>query len=313
MIYQTILNVELRQFNKINKVYQNLIQNIQKKVIGNEFKIKISVATILSGGHILIEDLPGTGKTTFAKSLTSAMNLKFKRIQFTSDLLPSDIVGYTFLKKDEFVINKGPIFTNIVLADELNRASPKTQSAFLESMEEKTVTIDKETFKLPEPFSVIATQNPSDLSGTSLLPESQLDRFTISFSLEELNKDQRIKLLKNQEEILDDKSDFKFEENIKEIKSVNINDNVIEYLDSISEFIKNNYNNTHISPRCLKQTINLAKSLCLINSSEYVTYQEIKDVVPYVLRHRLNIVEKNEFFNFIKNEILNKVPLPDDK
>ena len=313
MIYQTVLNVGLKQFNKINKVYQNLIQNIQKKVIGNEFKIKISVATILSGGHILIEDLPGTGKTTFAKSLTSAMNLKFKRIQFTSDLLPSDIVGYTFLKKDEFVINKGPIFTNIVLADELNRASPKTQSAFLESMEEKTVTIDKETFKLPEPFSVIATQNPSDLSGTSLLPESQLDRFTISFSLEELNKDQRIKLLKNQEEILDDKSDFKFEENIKEIKSVNINDNVIEYLDSISEFIKNNYNNTHISPRCLKQTINLAKSLCLINSSEYVTYQEIKDVVPYVLRHRLNIVEKNEFFNFIKNEILNKVPLPDDK
>ena len=294
-------------------MYQNLIQNIQKKVIGNEFKIKISVATILSGGHILIEDLPGTGKTTFAKSLTSAMNLKFKRIQFTSDLLPSDIVGYTFLKKDEFVINKGPIFTNIVLADELNRASPKTQSAFLESMEEKTVTIDKETFKLPEPFSVIATQNPSDLSGTSLLPESQLDRFTISFSLEELNKDQRILLLKNQQEILDAKSDFKFEENIEEIKSVNINDNVIEYLDSISEFIKNNYNNTHISPRCLKQTIGLAKSLSYLNSSAYVTYQEIKDVIPYVLRHRLNITEKKEFFNFMKKEVLDKVPFPNEK
>ena len=294
-------------------MYQNLIQNIQKKVIGNEFKIKISVATILSGGHILIEDLPGTGKTTFAKSLTSAMNLKFKRIQFTSDLLPSDIVGYTFLKKDEFVINKGPIFTNIVLADELNRASPKTQSAFLESMEEKTVTIDKETFKLPEPFSVIATQNPSDLSGTSLLPESQLDRFTISFSLEELNKDQRILLLKNQQEILDAKSDFKFEENIEEIKSVNINDNVIEYLDSISEFIKNNYNNTHISPRCLKQTIGLAKSLSYLNSSAYVTYQEIKDVIPYVLRHRLNITEKKEFFNFIKKEVLDKVPFPNEE
>ena len=294
-------------------MYQNLIQNIQKKVIGNEFKIKISVATILSGGHILIEDLPGTGKTTFAKSLTSAMNLKFKIIQFTSDLLPSDIVGYTFLKKDEFVINKGPIFTNIVLADELNRASPKTQSAFLESMEEKTVTIDKETFKLPEPFSVIATQNPSDLSGTSLLPESQLDRFTISFSLEELNKDQRILLLKNQQEILDAKSDFKFEENIEEIKSVNINDNVIEYLDSISEFIKNNYNNTHISPRCLKQTIGLAKSLSYLNSSTYVTYQEIKDVIPYVLRHRLNITEKKEFFNFINKEVLDKVPFPNEK
>ena len=294
-------------------MYKNLIQNIQKKVIGNEFKIKISLATVLSGGHILIEDLPGTGKTTFAKSLTSAMNLEFKRIQFTSDLLPSDIVGYTFLKKDEFVINKGPIFTNIVLADELNRASPKTQSAFLESMEEKTITIDKETFELPKPFSVIATQNPSDLSGTSLLPESQLDRFTISFSLEELNKDQRIQLLKNQETILQTESDFKFEQNIEEIESVNINNNVIEYLDNISEFIKNNYNNTHISPRCLKQTIGLAKSLSYLNSSTYVTYQEIKDVIPYVLRHRLNIVEKKEFFNFINKEVLDKVPFPDEK
>ena len=294
-------------------MYKNLIQNIQKKVIGNEFKIKISLATVLSGGHILIEDLPGTGKTTFAKSLTSAMNLEFKRIQFTSDLLPSDIVGYTFLKKDEFVINKGPIFTNIVLADELNRASPKTQSAFLESMEEKTVTIDKETFELPKPFSVIATQNPSDLSGTSLLPESQLDRFTISFSLEELNKDQRIQLLKNQETILQTESDFKFEQNVKVIESVNINNNVIEYLDNISEFIKNNYNNTHISPRCLKQTIGLAKSLSYLNSSTYVTYQEIKDVIPYVLRHRLNIVEKKEFFNFINKEVLDKVPFPDEK
>ena len=293
--------------------FANILKDISKNIIGNEFKIKISLATILSGGHILIEDLPGTGKTTFAKSLTSAMNLEFKRIQFTSDLLPSDIVGYTFLKKDEFVINKGPIFTNIVLADELNRASPKTQSAFLESMEEKTVTIDKETFKLPKPFSVIATQNPSDLSGTSLLPESQLDRFTISFSLEELNKDQRIQLLKNYETFLDSKSDFKFEQNINEIESVNINDNVIEYLDNISEFIKNNYNNTHISPRCLKQTIGLAKSLSYLNSSIYVTYQEIKDVIPYVLRHRLNIVDKKEFFNFINKEVLDKVPFPDEK
>lgn len=292
---------------------ENLIQNIQKKIIGNEFKIKISIATILSGGHILIEDLPGTGKTTFAKSLTTAMNLKFKRIQFTSDLLPSDIVGYTYLKNEEFVINKGPIFTNIVLADELNRASPKTQSAFLESMEEKTVTIDKETFKLPLPFSVIATQNPSDLSGTSLLPESQLDRFTISFSLEELNKKQRIELLKNKMKENEIDSNFKFNQNIEEINEININDNVIEYLDNISEYIKDNYNNSHISPRCLKQTIDLAKSLSFLNSKKYVTYQEIKDVIPFVLRHRLNIVEKKEFNNFINNEILNKVPLPDGK
>lgn len=294
-------------------MFEKIIKDIQKNIIGNDFKIKISLATILSGGHILIEDLPGTGKTTFAKNLTAAMNLKFKRIQFTSDLLPSDIVGYTYLKNDEFVINKGPIFTNIVLADELNRASPKTQSAFLESMEEKTVTIDKETFDLPSPFSVIATQNPSDLSGTSMLPESQLDRFTISFSLEELDKNQRIKLLKSINNNLPIHSDFNFENIIEQINKININDNVFEYLDNISEYIKNNFSNCHISPRCLKQTISLAKSLCLITSQKYVTYQEIKDVIPYVLRHRLNVVEKNEFFNFINNEVLNKVPLPDDK
>lgn len=294
-------------------MFEKIIKDIQKNIIGNDFKIKISLATILSGGHILIEDLPGTGKTTFAKNLTAAMNLKFKRIQFTSDLLPSDIVGYTYLKNDEFVINKGPIFTNIVLADELNRASPKTQSAFLESMEEKTVTIDKETFELPLPFSVIATQNPSDLSGTSMLPESQLDRFTISFSLEELDKNQRIKLLKSINNNLPIHSDFNFENIIEQINKININDNVFEYLDNISEYIKNNFSNCHISPRCLKQTISLAKSLCLITSQKYVTYQEIKDVIPYVLRHRLNVVEKNEFFNFINNEVLNKVPLPDDK
>ena len=294
-------------------MYENLIQNIQKKIIGNEFKIKISIATILSGGHILIEDLPGTGKTTFAKSITDAMNLKFKRIQFTSDLLPSDIVGYTYLKNEEFVINKGPIFTNIVLADELNRASPKTQSAFLESMEEKTVTIDKETFKLPAPFSVIATQNPSDLSGTSLLPESQLDRFTISFSLEELNKIQRIELLKNKTQERKVDSNFKYNQNIQDIDEINVNDNVIEYLDNISEYIKDNYSNAHISPRCLKQTLDLAKSLSYLNLKKYVTYQEIKDVIPFVLRHRLNIVEKKEFNNFINNEILKKVPLPDGK
>lgn len=294
-------------------MFEKIIKDIQKNIIGNDFKIKISLATILSGGHILIEDLPGTGKTTFAKNLTAAMNLKFKRIQFTSDLLPSDIVGYTYLKNDEFVINKGPIFTNIVLADELNRASPKTQSAFLESMEEKTVTIDKETFELPLPFSVIATQNPSDLSGTSMLPESQLDRFTISFSLEELDKNQRIKLLKSINNNLPIHSDFNFENIIEQINKININDSVFEYLDNISEYIKNNFSNCHISPRCLKQTISLAKSLCLINSQKYVTYQEIKNVIPYVLRHRLNVVEKNEFFNFINNEVLNKVPLPDDK
>ena len=292
---------------------KEIISNVSKNVIGNEFNIKISLATIISGGHILIEDLPGTGKTTFAKSITNSLNLDFKRIQFTSDLLPSDILGYTYIKNDNFEINKGPIFTNIVLADELNRASPKTQSAFLESMEEKTVTIDKETFKLPEPFCVIATQNPSDLSGTSLLPESQLDRFSISFSLDNLNKKERLKLLNNEDTTFN-QNNFNFDfSKIKDIKEIHITQKVIEYLDNISEHIKTNFNEIHISPRSLKQTLKLAKSLSLINGKDYVTFQEIKEVLPYVLRHRINIVEKNEIFNFINNEILNKVSVPNEE
>ena len=289
-----------------------IINSISKNVVGNEFKIKISIATIISGGHILIEDLPGTGKTTFAKSLTDALNLNFKRIQFTSDLLPSDILGYTYLKNNKFETNKGPIFTNIVLADELNRASPKTQSAFLEAMEEGTVTIDKKTFTLQKPFSVIATQNPSDLSGTSLLPESQLDRFSISFSLDELDQTQRLKVLSDKKLFKEIKNkSFKFNK-IKSLSTIYTNEDVIEYLDKIHQHIKSNYSNVHISIRSLKHTIQLSKALALINGKEYVTFQEIKDVLPYILRHRLNIVEKNDTVQFIKNEILSKIHVPNE-
>ena len=291
---------------------KDLIQSVSKNVVGNEFKIKISLATIISGSHILIEDLPGTGKTTFAKSLTDTLNLDFKRIQFTSDLLPSDILGYTYLKKDKFEVNKGPIFTNIVLADELNRASPKTQSAFLEAMEEGTVTIDKKTFKLTKPFSVIATQNPSDLSGTSLLPESQLDRFAISFSLDELSQNQRLQILSNQKILKEIKNkSFKFNK-IKSLSKIHINEDVLIYLDNIQQYIKTNFSNVHISMRSLKHTIQLSKALALIDDKEYVTFQEIKDILPYVLRHRINVVEKNESVEFIKNEIINKVPVPNE-
>ena len=293
-------------------MFDKLINKISENIIGNNFNIKISLATILSGGHILIEDLPGTGKTTFAKTITNSLNLEFKRIQFTSDLLPSDILGYTYLKNNNFETNKGPIFTNIVLADELNRASPKTQSAFLEAMEEKTVTIDKETFSLPDPFTVIATQNPSDLSGTSLLPESQLDRFMISFSLDELDKEQRIKLL-NQSNIFSNtiQSDFNFKD-VRKINDITVKDNVIHYLDNIAEYIKFNFPNIHISPRSLKQTLNLAKGMCIIESKDFVTYQEIKDVIPYVLRHRISVVEKNQTLNFVRKDILTNVKLPNE-
>ena len=179
-------------------MFNNLIKNISKSIVGNVDKVKLTLAAIISEGSILIEDNPGSGKTTLAKTITLNLGLNFKRIQFTSDLLPSDILGFNIYQNEELVFQKGPIFTNIVLADELNRGSPKSQSAFLEAMEEKSVSIDGETYKLPEPFFVIATQNPMDSSGTSSLPESQLDRFMISFSLSELSEEEKIIMLKRE-------------------------------------------------------------------------------------------------------------------
>ena len=294
-------------------MFNDVKKYIGQNIVGNENNLRISLAAVLCGGHILIEDLPGTGKTTFAKWLTASLNLDFKRIQFTSDLLPSDILGFSFLSKDKFEIKKGPIFSNIILADELNRASPKTQSAFLEAMEEKSVTIDRETFELPDPFIVIATQNPSDLSGTSLLPESQLDRFMISFSLDELTPDEQLNLLKNQNlTSVTRNNNFTFKDS-KLNKKININDNIYKYIQNIKKFIDSNFPEIHISTRCLKQIVSLATSLTLLNGKDYLTFQEIKDVIPYILKHRIKIVEKTKVLDFINDEILNKVPLPDDK
>ena len=294
-------------------MFEEIKNKISKNIIGNDDNIKISLAAVMSGGHILIEDLPGTGKTTFAQCITAALNLDFKRIQFTSDLLPSDILGFNFLLNDKFEIKKGPIFTNIVLADELNRASPKTQSAFLEAMEEKSVTIDRETLKLPDPFIVIATQNPSDLSGTSLLPESQLDRFMISFSLEDLTTDQQLNLLKN-ENLFEIKRNTDFNiKNFMSQKIININDNVYQYIQGVKQYILTNFPEIHISSRCLKQIVAISKSLAIINGNNYVTIQEIKDVLPYVLKHRINIIEKKHVNSFIKEEILKQITVPDDK
>ena len=179
-------------------MFEKIINNTSKTIVGNISKIKITLAAIISEGSILIEDYPGSGKTTFAKAITQNLGLNFKRIQFTSDLLPSDILGFNMLSNEKMNFQKGPIFTNIVLADELNRGSPKSQSAFLEAMEEKKVSIDGESYNLPEPFFVVATQNPMDSSGTSSLPDSQLDRFMISYSLSELSEEDKILMLKRE-------------------------------------------------------------------------------------------------------------------
>tara|TARA_S200000501_G_scaffold22991_1_gene19966 strand:+ start:1014 stop:1895 length:882 start_codon:yes stop_codon:yes gene_type:complete len=285
-----------------------IIKNISRVILGNNEKIKLTLAAIISEGSILIEDFPGSGKTTFAKSITNNLGFNFKRIQFTSDLLPSDILGFNIFSKDQLSFQKGPIFTNIVLADELNRGSPKSQSAFLEAMEEKNVSIDGTTYQLPEPFFVIATQNPMDSSGTSSLPDSQLDRFMISFSLSDLKDKEKIIMLKNNINFTESKSspiDWTLLK--KKRMTINITDEIYQYVIEIEQIIKSLEKEIYISARCLKQIIDLAKGWAMINDKDYVTHQDIKDILPYILRHRIKFLNQDEKLDFINKDILEKI------
>ena len=291
-------------------MFEKIIDNTSNIIVGNSEKIKLTLAAIVSEGSILIEDYPGSGKTTFAKAITQSLGLDFKRLQFTSDLLPSDILGFNMFSNENLKFQKGPIFTNIVLADELNRGSPKSQSAFLEAMEEKNVSIDGVSHNLPEPFFVIATQNPMDSSGTSSLPDSQLDRFMISFSLSDLNDDEKIKMLKKEinftSEIFEKIDWLK----IKEKKNnIIVKDRIYKYVINIEQTIQSIEKKIYISARCLKQIIDLAKGWAIINDKDYVTHQDIKDTIPYILRHRIKFLNQEEKIEFVKKEILEKIDI----
>jgi len=291
-------------------MFEKIISNTSKIVVGNSEKIKLTLAAIVSEGSILIEDYPGSGKTTFAKAITQSLGLNFKRVQFTSDLLPSDILGFNIFLDGKLNFQKGPIFTNIVLADELNRGSPKSQSAFLEAMEEKNVSIDGISHSLPEPFFVIATQNPMDSSGTSSLPDSQLDRFMISYSLSDLNDEDKIEMLKKEINFDQQKSENIDWQKIKERKNIiTVKDEIYKYVVSIEQRIQSLDQKIYVSARCLKQIIDLARGWAIINNKDYVTHQDIKDTIPYILRHRIRFLNQEEKIEFVNKEILDKIDI----
>ena len=291
-------------------MFEKIISNTSKIVVGNSEKIKLTLAAIVSEGSILIEDYPGSGKTTFAKAITQSLGLNFKRVQFTSDLLPSDIIGFNIFLDGKLNFQKGPIFTNIVLADELNRGSPKSQSAFLEAMEEKNVSIDGISHSLPEPFFVIATQNPMDTSGTSSLPDSQLDRFMISYSLSDLNDEDKIEMLKKEINFDQQKSENINWQKIKERKNMmTIKNEIYKYVVSVEQRIQSLDQKIYVSARCLKQIIDLARGWAIINNKDYVTHQDIKDTIPYILRHRIRFLNQEEKIEFVNKEILDKIEI----
>lgn len=268
--------------------------------------MRLCLITFFSRGHLLIEDLPGLGKTTLAIAMSRAMDLSFGRIQCTSDLLPTDITGLSVYNrvKGEFEFHPGPIFNNVVLCDEINRTTPKTQSALLEAMGERQVTVDGKTYRLPEIFCVIATQNPTDQFGTFPLPHSQLDRFTLRMSIgyPPLEAEQAILRAGDVKERLQQIQPVMGKEEIlkamKEIELVYVSEKIIRYVLAIAEKTrKSDYFLTGLSTRGALVLITTAKTNAYLHRRHYVIPEDVKELVPYVVPHRVVFREAYEHMN----------------
>ncbi len=292
----------------------SIIDEIEKRIIGKREKVQLALCAFLSGGHLLIEDLPGVGKTTLAKVFSRVLGLEYSRVQFTSDLLPSDILGINYfdMTNSTFQFKKGPVFSQFLLADEINRATPKTQSALLEAMEEHQISIDGKTMKLPEPFFVMATKNPFEEVGTFELPSSQLDRFAISFSLGYPDqKAERSILAASSQLHLDELQSIDpliIDELKAAVQKVHLSDNLLDYLQEILSFTRESglYTNG-ISTRGALSLARLSKAWALIQNRDYVIPSDIAFLLPYVTAHRLKSKEGSMPPDEIANEILKHV------
>ena len=291
-------------------------KEIEKVVRGKSDKINKIIAAILAKGHILLEDVPGVGKTTTALAFSKVMNLSYGRVQFTPDVLPSDITGFSLFNKQtgKFEYKKGAVMCNLFLADEINRTSPKTQSALLQVMEERRITIDGRNFVIAEPFIVIATQNPVGSSGTQKLPESQLDRFMIKISMGYPNKDNEIDILK-------DGGDSKKFDRIEQILTaddvnmareavdkMHIADNVYGYIvDLINATRNNEYVKVGLSTRAGIALTNLSKSYAFLSGKTYVTPEDVIRAFYDIAEHRLVLNNKARINNFDCKQVLDAV------
>lgn len=268
-------------------------------ILGKEHKLRLALTCILAKGHLLIEDLPGVGKTTLAHTFAQLLGLQFNRIQFTSDMLPADVLGISIFDQNngQFTFHPGPIFSNVLLADEINRATPKTQSALLEAMEEHQVTLDGKTRQLPRPFFVIATQNPSEQIGTFSLPESQLDRFLMSISLGYPNAEAERQLL-----LSDDKreqlhklsaclNEDELHEMQERVQHVTTSDALLDYVQAIISYSRDSGLFEYgLSPRAGLALLHVSKAWAMLYKRDYVVPEDIQAVLPSVVRHRLHAV-----------------------
>lgn len=270
---------------------------VNKVIKGKEDVVKKVLAAVIAGGHILMEDIPGVGKTTLATTFAKSMSMHYKRVQFTPDVLPSDILGFSMYNSatKEFEYREGAVFTNLFLADEINRTSPKTQSALLEVMEEKTATVDGVTRPLPDPFVVIATENPYGSSGTQMLPESQLDRFMVCLSMGYPSHADAVAILKGNA----GKPLSKVQEviSMEEVLALRAMTNDLYVKDEIYEYIVNLVEATRTmeifsmgaSPRGTIALLRMAKAMAVIDGRDYVCAKDVQDVTRDVLGHRVKL------------------------
>ena len=296
------------------KVFQ-VMEEVNKVVLGKEEVIKKIMATILAGGHILLEDVPGVGKTTMALAFSKAMGLEQVRMQFTPDVLPSDVVGYNVPgAQGEYIYYSGAIMCNLFLADEINRTSPKTQSALLEVMEEGNVTVDGVTRKVPQPFIVIATQNPAGSAGTQLLPESQLDRFMVRLSLGYPDLNSEIEMLKNKqnsvsvEDVQCVMTLEELEQVKQEVRMIHTSDDIVTYAAKIADATrKAAYINLGLSPRGTIALITMAKSFAYLSGKDYVTPEDVRACGNAVMGHRLVPATRARIENVSMQKIIDNI------
>jgi len=280
-------------------VLEQALEQIKAVIVGKQRQIQLALACFLAQGHLLIEDVPGVGKTTLAHVLAKVLGLEYNRIQFTSDMLPSDILGGSLLQssgqgQSQLQFIKGPVFTNIVLADEINRAPPRSQSALLEAMEEHQVSMEGETFALPKPFFVIATQNPREQLGTFALPESQLDRFHMRIRMgypdeaaerQLLAGGKRRKCINDIEPCLSAESVLALQ---AEVEEVHVSDALLDYLQQVLRFTRNDQRfEVGLSPRAGLALRSCAQAWAYVHGRDHVLPEDVQQVLPHVVEHRL--------------------------